>query len=415
MIEAKEDNGIEKIAKEIAGEIIKYNNKSPDAVFLIGGSSQMVMLREKIAEYLGLPKERVSIRDTSSITNIEGMEELTRPDMITPLGIAMESVDKKYKNFLKVYFKNKEVMTFNTENVKVSDLLVLLDYDPRNLMPKISSDFIYYLNGKKRKIKGEIGSQPEIIVNKISSNLKTKLKDGDIIEISESKVKELQKPSLYNLVDIEENIFLNQNTFNLVKSVKVNNEIIEKDIILTQNDSIVVERISTIEELLETQRIDMENKKYFVNGLRVDKNYIFKKGDYLEILSYEDKKNLNTYQDKDKLNIDREDKKIENTNKETINIKDIREDTREDLTKNPQQSKLENTIVNYDKVIKLNINDKEMELKYKKDKFIFVDIFDYIDFDLSTLRGKLVLKTNNKDSEYLEELKDGDIIKIYWE
>ena len=71
--------------------------------------------------------------------------------------------------------------------------------------------------------------------------------------------------------------------------------------------------------------------------------------------------------------------------------------------------------INDNKKIKLVINGTEMEIPYTKDKFIFVDIFDYINFDLSSLNGKLVLSVNEREAEYMEELKDGDNIRIYWE
>ncbi len=42
-------------------------------------------LKEILADNIGLPKERVSIRDTSFIENVQGIdEELKGPDIITP-------------------------------------------------------------------------------------------------------------------------------------------------------------------------------------------------------------------------------------------------------------------------------------------------------------------------------------------
>lgn len=140
---------IEKIGLEITEKILEFNGKSPNAVFLIGGSSQMPMLRETIADKLGLPKERVAIRDLSIIDNVGGLEEVHGPDMITPVGIAMEGAQDKYRNFIKVVFNGEEVRIFNTEDIKVSDVLVLTGYNPRDLLPKTSEDFIYYINGKK--------------------------------------------------------------------------------------------------------------------------------------------------------------------------------------------------------------------------------------------------------------------------
>lgn len=369
---------IERISKEITDEIIKYNNKSPDAVFLIGGSSQMPMLREKIAENLGLPNERVSIRDTSFIENVEGLDNLTGPDIITPIGIAIEAIDNKYKNFIKIIFKGEEVRIFNTDDIKVSDVLILTGYNPRDLIPKLGESFIYYINGKKRKIMGSVGEQPQIIVNDKISNLRTKLADGDRIDIVEGKNTAVEPPCLYELVDKEKNIAYNKEKYNLIKHIKINGKIVTENIRLEENDNVEIEEINTIGEFLKEHKIDENSKKVFVNDLKVDKDYTFKKGDYLEIIE-----------------------SLENTSFNDIDIHNK-------LDTNTRSQTLKKTI-------NITVNDEEMEIRYTKEKFVFVDIFDYIDFDLSTLRGKLILKVNERDAEYLEELSDGDSIKIYWE
>ena len=80
----------------------------------------------------------------------------------------------------------------------------------------------------------------------------------------------------------------------------------------------------------------------------------------------------------------------------------------EDINKKPEIEETKKSIV-------LVINKEPMEIYYTKDQFVFVDIFNHIDFDLSSVKGKLVLKINHRDAEYLEELKNGDNIEIYWE
>lgn len=358
---------IEEISQEIGDKILEYNGKAPNAVFLIGGSSQMPMLKEKIAEKLGLPKERVSIRDTSFIQDIEGLDTLTGPDMITPIGIAMEGVEDKYKNFLKVIFKGEEVRIFNTENIKVSDILILTGYNPRNLMPKPANKFIYYINGKKRVVLGKAGTQPEILINGKQGSLKTELKDGDIIDITESKVEPIEEPRLYDIVEVEKNINFNERNLNLVKSIKINGNIIKDNIELKSEDKIYIDEIKTLDELIYNYKIESPNTKFYINDIKAEVDERVKKGDYVKSIS------------KDKAN------------------------------KEQWSSEEENNL------IRLTINDEEKEIYHKKDKFVFVDIFDYIDFDLSKLQGTLYLKINGRDAEYMEKLNDGDNIEVKWQ
>jgi len=61
------------------------------------------------------------------------------------------------------------------------------------------------------------------------------------------------------------------------------------------------------------------------------------------------------------------------------------------------------------------VNDQAVTLTGKR-SYIFVDVFDHIDFDLSKPHGKMVVtKKNGMRAEYSENIKDGDRLDIYWE
>jgi hypothetical protein len=55
-----------------------------------------------------------------------------------------------------------------------------------------------------------------------------------------------------------------------------------------------------------------------------------------------------------------------------------------------------------------------MQLK-GKEKYVFIDVFDYIDFDLTRAKGVLVLRINDNKAGYYDELNQGDNIIIRWE
>jgi hypothetical protein len=51
-----------------------------------------------------------------------------------------------------------------------------------------------------------------------------------------------------------------------------------------------------------------------------------------------------------------------------------------------------------------------------KESYVFVDIFDFYNFDLSSAQGRIIVtKINGRSAEYLEEIKNGDFIEVYWE
>ncbi|NMA85818.1 MAG: cell division protein FtsA [Tissierellia bacterium] len=343
-----------KISLEIVEKILEYNGKPPAAIFLIGGSSQMPGLKEILADNIGLPKERVSIRDTSFIENVQGIdEELKGPDIITPIGIAIEGASEQYKNFLEIEFNGEDIRLFNTEMAKVSDLLVLTGYNPRKLMPKSGENFVYYLNGEKKSIMGSSGEVAKIYINEQIGDLNTPLKDGDVVNITEGIIGKKAEPKLFDCINREKNIKFNEEEINLIINVKVNGKKVYGNPKIMEEDSIEVEEIRSLLELLNYLNLDIGFEDILINRRKIENDVELNQGDEVSIKA---KKNIN-----------------------------------------------------------LIINGDMKSIEYHKDKFVFVDIFDYIDFDLTSLKGKLVLKINGEDAEYLAELRDGDEIKIYWE
>ena len=52
-----------------------------------------------------------------------------------------------------------------------------------------------------------------------------------------------------------------------------------------------------------------------------------------------------------------------------------------------------------------------------KASYVFVDVFDYIDFDLGTSASagrSIVTNLNGRPAQYMEPLSEGDVIEIYW-
>ncbi|SHH60236.1 cell division protein FtsA [Caloranaerobacter azorensis DSM 13643] len=355
---------IENLAKEIAKRILEYNDKSPSAVFLIGGGSNIPRLPELIANFLGLPKERVVIRDTSSIENVEGIpEELNGPHAITPIGIAITAIQSKYKDFLEIIVNGKKVKLLNSKRVKVSDVLVLIGYNPRNLIPKRGDNFKCFINGKEKIIKGEIGEPAKIFVNRKPANLEYKLDNGDEIILKAATKGKKAVPRLYDLVNVNKCVFLNGEKMNLIKKVIVNGKSIDDNVIINENDEIVYDEIKTLFELLVEHNINTEENEIFINGNKVS-------GDC----------------------------ELKNNDEISVEIK---------KEKDAEKNSGHNTIT-------LKINGEVKVISYEKDSFIFVDIFDYIDFDLSKPMGMLKLEVNGKKAELMQELKNGDIINIYW-
>ncbi len=64
--------------------------------------------------------------------------------------------------------------------------------------------------------------------------------------------------------------------------------------------------------------------------------------------------------------------------------------------------------------ILVTVNGKPVRLTGKK-SYVFVDVFEYIDFDLSNPQGiGIVTNLNGREAQYMENIRSGDRIEIYW-
>ena len=82
-------------------------------------------------------------------------------------------------------------------------------------------------------------------------------------------------------------------------------------------------------------------------------------------------------------------------------------DGAEPLTNEANQSLAEGTV-------HVTVNGSQVFMSGKKE-YVFVDVFQYIEFDLSKPQGSgIVTRLNGRDAQYLETIHSGDVIDIYW-
>lgn len=371
----KIDDTIRTLANEIASKILEFNDKAPSAVFLVGGGSQLPRLKEYIADYLKLQPERVVVRNTSIIENvIEVPEQLSGPDAITPIGIGLYGIKNAYKDFIEIRVNDQKIKLFNTKTIKVSDALTFIGFNPRKLIPKRGRHIVYYLNGEERKVLGQPGEPAKIYINDMQASLASLLKDGDnvkIIESTEGKEAELQ---LADCVELHKKIIVNNQLVNLVIETKVNGVPVSDNIRIKDGDMVEFKEIKSVEELLNYLNIEKYEHIVYKDGNIVDSNYRLKDNDIIEIKSIESSKEVSF--EKKEVNLEQNEQKCN--------------------------------------MLKLVINGEETIIKHDKKSFIFVDIFDYIDIDLTKPQGELVLNVNGNKAEFTQKLKDNDVVDVYW-
>lgn len=177
---------VEKLAGEITTNIIELNGgTSPRSVFCVGGGAQVPKLVSCLAGKLGLPPERVALRNRTNINFLDygKKKELSGPEGVTVVGIAALAAKKAGQNFISITVNQHPFTLFNTQKLTVLNALALLEFSPRDLLASNGRDIRFTINGKSKTVYGELGKPARITVNGKPASLQTQIRDGDVIQV----------------------------------------------------------------------------------------------------------------------------------------------------------------------------------------------------------------------------------------
>lgn len=369
---------ITKIAEEVGNKIIELNNgKAPGAVFLIGGGAYTPTISEVLSKVLNIPLQRIAIKTRESVDECICQDLSTGSIGVTVLGIALSALKNIGKDFLNINLNNNIISLFNTRNNTVKDVLLNGGINPKLLVYKNGNNIRFTLNGNKRIAFGTLGKSAEIYVNGKEATLDTLIKNEDKISFIPAKDGEEPCEKISEYMSEYDCKMINYNGDNIYLDpyILVNGKEEKLDYVIRQGDIIEVKNINTLEDFFNIYIKDsnlLDNIK--VNGKKSTLEYNIIEGDCI-VCSQKEQQVIYS-------NGDAKDNKGE-YNKKSDTIKVI-------------------------------VNDKECLLK-GKNSYVFVDIFNYIDFDLSIAKGVITLEINDKTANYYDTLKEGDRIKVYWQ
>ena len=363
------DPAIEQLAKDIFDKILEYNGKSPSAVFLVGGGSRVPGLEKHIATKLQIPNERVGLRKTTLIKELDIKDKkLSGPEFITPIGIAITAFMNKQKDFLNVYVNEKSIKLFNSKALNVADALILVGFNPRNLIGRRGLPLEFTINGKIETIKGGFGEPARIFVNGTLGSLDKALSNGDRIVIDpavEGNNAEAYIKSYASLLK-GKIVYINNSEKILSPIITVNGESQTAEYKIKDQDSIEIKAIDIVEKLFGLMKIDTQNILIEINGKPADFNSNINNGNYIK-WSY--------------------------------------------MSKTESQS----TSINFSNSIEVMLNGEQLIIEQSKEKLMFLDVFNSIQIDVSKVKGINSMKLNGKSANYTDLIKSGDIIEIHWE
>ncbi|MBS6062847.1 cell division protein FtsA [Criibacterium bergeronii] len=361
----KIEDSIDLVAKNIADGIVKVNGKSPSAVFLVGGGSQIPRINKLIAQYLDIQPERVVVKNPSSLKDIEGDEAfLSSPQSIMPVGLLQSTIKNHTKDFLDVSVNDEDVRLFRAPGLRVGDALILSGFNPKDLIARKGKSLLIYLNGKEKLFSSDYGTEAIITLNGEKAGIDSAINDGDKIFIEPAVRGEDISITLGEAVG-EEYITFESKKLNYAYNIILNGtKTTDFNLQLQNGDKLYVEYLDTIEKFKDY--MDLHDISLCVNDKISMNDTTLYPNDVITVLG-----------------------KADYVKAETISPKTI---------------------------LQVTFNGRLVTIKSNKQNPIFVDVFEFANFDTMKSSGKaLITKLNGQPAEYTTPIKAGDNLEVYWE
>ena len=376
---------VKHLADVVAEKIASCNGKSPNAVICIGGGSQTPGFAKLLAEALELPEERVRVRGKEIITNVRFINKhVTGPEIITPIGIAVTALMQRGHDFIQIRVNERNIRLFNAEKVKVGDAVALYGFTADQLIPKSGEAVTFELNNKKHTVRGGYGRPSEIFVNGISSNLDMQIKSGDIIKVLPSESGQTAKVFVEDFIKDSrvKKILFNGNQIDVTTKAMLNGNTISFNAPVNDGDKLDIEEIRIVKDLIKFSEINIGKFDIFANNIKVNEHYVIQADDIIKaVLKPVGERATEKKQNGDYVSI--EGKEIEHSNNHIKNI----------------------TVI---------VNGEDVKLKGKFG-YIFIDVFNHYNFDLSNPKGSVIVRVNGINASFTDTIRDGDKIEIFWE
>ncbi|OAA92936.1 cell division protein FtsA [Clostridium coskatii] len=400
---------VNKIADEIGNKIVELNgDKPPNAIFLVGGGAHTPELKEFLAKKLNMPLQRIAIKGREAVTDCVCLDNSLGSTGVTVLGIALISIRRLGHGFIDVMLNGNVISLFNSHGHTVMDVMLQAGINPKSLIGKNGKNIRFTVNGIKRVAFGTLASNTKITVNGIEKSMDEEIKEGDDIEIKYAINGKNAVPKVIDYIQKSYSVsfFINDLIENLEPAAYINENRVKLDSTINEGDNVNIilpETISDYEKYFSTD--SGEEFVYYLGGNKLDKKYIINEGDRIyRITKVEDGKEKNSKEERQE-NLSSEEVALEAAPKE----EDISKDKEDELRKSILDEKSKDT-----NEITVVANGKTVVLTGKKD-YIFVDIFNHIEFDLTKIKGKLYLHLNGNNAGYYDKLSEGDIIELGWE
>lgn len=396
---------VSSMAKQVAEKIKELNGgKSVSAVFVVGGGGKIAGYEEALAKELGIPTERVALRGEEVMGRIHFEQNDIEKDslLVTPVGICLSFYNQS-NSFIYLTFNHQRVKLYDNSHLAVVDAALQADFSNYDLFPKRGNELHFTINGKEKTVRGSLGEAAVIKVNGVDADITSPVRSGDVIIVTKSTAGEDAHITVSELAELNNSlsIVVDGKNIDLKRFAVVKGEIVTDGYEICENDDIEIRNFYTVSQIMQFLDIpENSGKAVKVNHELATPDTKVYENFTVEFMSIEENWKEIYSEDSSDFVSDEDNARDEEGLEESITVK--AEKAPENKAKEPE---LTMTVI---------VNNNPVKLSGKS-SYIFVDVFDYIDFDLSNPRGKAVVtKLNGNRAGYVDALHEGDTLSIYW-
>ena len=444
------DPEIERMTQLVSDTIKELNGDKPvSAVFVVGGGGMVPGYTEKLAEKLGIVKERVAIRGQEVMQTITFELENARKDamMVTPIGICL-SYYVQSNNFIFVEFNGERVKLYDNGKLSVTDAAMQMQFPNDQLFPRKGEALLFTVNGKTRMVRGEQGEAAVIRVNGDEADMYTQVHNGDRIVVTPSTEGEPAGGGVLELGKLSElgdalQVYVNGKQISLPKTAEVNGHRENEFYRIGQNDDIRIRNSYTVKEIAEFLDVPLgadirvndtaaqpDTRVYEHFTVSWDMKNPLPEGSYADLPDADTEEDA--YREEPVYGEGPVMQKAEAVAGEaamTQGTETAAENGTASVTTQGTSGKQDEKYESVEQTaqsqsvspqgphpLTVIVNHSPITMQGKA-SYVFVDVFDYIDFDLgsSASAGRsIVTNLNGRPAQFMEPLKEGDVIEIYW-
>lgn len=406
---------VDKITTEVADKIMELNGgNTVSACFVVGGGGKIHGFTEKLAEYLDLPYERVALRGEEVLKEVTFQQEDIKKDplLVTPIGICLNYYEQK-NNFIMVRFNGERLKLYDNNHLTIVDAALQAGFPNDQLFPKRGMPINFTVNGSARIARGEAGEPAIVTMNGQETNINAPLEPNSEITIEPSTA---GAAAVYTIGQLEEysqatvSFVINGKTVVCPKFVEVNGSLEPESYEIKEGDVIETRNFYTVGQVAEFMDVEVDlDRDILVNNRPADFDTLVYENFTIDwtVLSFgvapEEDNHYNATESAESSVVSDEERELTSAQTDDVENAEPAQENAE-----PEEASAETVSC------LVTVNGETVELR-GKESYIFVDIFDWITFDLNAGRGRAIATmVNGMDAEFSQPLHEGDRIELYW-